>query len=611
MDILASDLLPLVLRYIPAEERCRVREWCSSARNAFDAQCSSLTLRDAVDRDANSFPSFVSRILSRGCRPRRVALDIYRGTFEERRTCGTAVLDAFKPEHPADHSRLRGPSALALNISILNSPFAHAVASAFPALEELDLIAPHGTCRSVYGDVLEGLSLLLGTSGPADSPRAEEGGGPLLPELTCVRLSFGGKPCDVPWGLTCCSINALKGRAGLQELAMTPAYINNPLAGTPATDLLGSFVQLRALTLQFEDQATNPMLALPPVLRALTSLTRLVLGVKNCKHACELPLAALAGLTGLQQLDARSIVASSVGLDALRSLTSLSVLTLLPPPPPGTDNWTRLCLHTPSSSSLLPPLLRNLSLHTVSVPLEVLGALGPLPAGLVTTFPQGTPMLRAVCGRHTTSNGALLPCGEAVLCGAIRLLAGCRVVGISFDGDGMEGSGSSGEVEEGGGCSYVGRVLLRPAPGAAGVGGSHHGAWLAAMTGSAALRTLKLTGVRLSVQDFESIARHLPSLQELFLHNPSCAPVHELALLTAGLPRLKKLLLGVNHWEASMAPASVEACAALSAVLAVRSDARFGEQPILSVEGYKNFIFLDKTLEVLRSKVRYEDLFIR
>ncbi|PNG77483.1 hypothetical protein TSOC_015372, partial [Tetrabaena socialis] len=177
------------------EERHRVREWCSSARNAFDAQCSSLTLRDA--RGGSSLPSLVIRILSRGCRPRRVALDIRRGTLEERRTCGYAVLEAFKPEHPADHSGFNGPSALALNISILNGPFAHAVASAFPALEELDLIAPYGCGRGVYEDgldqlaVSEGLSLLLGASGPADGPGAGEGGGPLLPELTCVRLSFG------------------------------------------------------------------------------------------------------------------------------------------------------------------------------------------------------------------------------------------------------------------------------------------------------------------------------------------------------------------------------------------------------------------------------------
>ncbi|PNG99334.1 hypothetical protein TSOC_014890, partial [Tetrabaena socialis] len=413
MDILASDLLPLVLHDLPAEERHRVREWCSSARTVFDAQCSSLTLRDA--RGGSSLPSFVSRILSRGCRPRRVALDIRRGTLEERRTCGYAVLDAFKPEHPADHSGSRGPSALALNITILNSPFAHAVASAFPALEELDLIAPYGCCRDVYENdldqlaVSEGLSLLLGASSPAGSPGAEEGGGPLLPELTCVRLSFGPAG-NAAWGLTRSSVNALKGRTGLQELAMAHAYIDIARLATPATDLLASLGQLRALTLQFEDGSTNPMSALPPVLLALTALTRLVLGVKNCQRGCELPLAALAGLPGLQELDARSIPASVVGLHALHSLTSLSVLTFRPPPPTGVDDWTRLCLRTSSSSTVLPPLLRNLSLHAASAPLEVLGALGPLPAGLVTTFPKGAPTLKAECGRHTTSNGALLPC---------------------------------------------------------------------------------------------------------------------------------------------------------------------------------------------------------
>ncbi|PNH12998.1 hypothetical protein TSOC_000090 [Tetrabaena socialis] len=505
------ELLSLLLSGAAPAEQSRAREWSRAARDMFEQQRRSLVLRDerrlANRRERRSLEflgTAAAGMLRHGCRPQKVELRLWRGPLEARRRCGASLLQAFENIRSSHPGSFRAPTCLALAAPLLNPFFARAIASAFPALDSLELMDPlSGTCEQ--GSIAEGLAMLLG-GGPS--------GGSLLPQLETL-----GIPASDPSAATC--VAALSGCARLRSLRISVSPEQPGVA-----EHLARLTQLAVLQLQVVGGAEEERRLLDTVCGALTGLQSLTL-----HSGLELPAATFAGMAALQELDVRCASLCADGLDglaSLSSLTSLAVLTLMPP-----FGWP------------LPPQLRTLLLHGSEQPIEMLAALRP-PAGLACSIVlKAWAGLRVVRGRHTTHDGALLPTGEAALCGAIRVLvtSASRMSISSIYYDGYETDEETGAVEQ-----VEWPLVLRPVAGTDGPGGRHHGSWLAALA-SPGLTELRLDNIGLSVDDVRSIIRCLPGLEILELDGHCDCTLYALPLLAAGLPRLRTLALCGGNWE--------------------------------------------------------------
>ncbi|KAG2484020.1 hypothetical protein HYH03_017186 [Edaphochlamys debaryana] len=584
-----KDILPQILKHLSPSEARSTRLICTDTRRAYDRQVKVLHAKCGAVSELLSVLGF----LVRGCRPQVVCLDDAATS-----RAGLRLLRPFV--ETSGQSPLKC-QALHLPAVALNESLAHAVASAFPALQQLKLTQ----AEKAELPTLEALKLLLSGTDSAGASSSERGDGDadapppgLLPSLTSLHLSTS-PPAPSP-----------------QPCTSPPPH---PLPAAWAQLLRSSAHRLRCLRLAFgltSDDHVRPLAALSrlrslhvgacegsllsPLLAPFTGLTSLGLGSTEGP----LPTAALAaGLPLLAELLAPSATLDARTVHLLAALTRLEVQALEAQEAPstagslgsptgsgtlseggagagagggvgwaggmgsgsasaggaGSSSTEPRPSHSPGPSPgpgqssgcwQLPPRLAAITLRyqaAETLPALRASPLRPLDWDLTLTLRRG---------RSVADDGRLLPAGEAALCEAAGFL------------EGRLGPASHVYVTTGR------HILVLPVAGEAGPGRRNHGAWLRAL-GRAGVPRLTLYRFKLSHVDLATIASSLTSLQVLEICDLADYPATPLPLL-ATLPRLERLSLDADCWAGPERTDLVRApFGAPGALVALALDARF------------------------------------